>query len=795
MPRRFLALIGFFALVATVFLLSTVPAFATDIVVTSTADSGPGTLRQALMTAASGDTIYFHAAFFPAEGSKVIYIRSQLPSLGTGVYVNGVSPWVEHGVPPAAASGVNTGEGSARIILDGSLAGPAVDGLGISGVSTSITGLTVRKFGGNGIIIRKGAGASIGRTTLTGNGGSGLMVRDGALNLYFTDSVVNLNGADGVTVNGPTTGSVDLYTNIIGMTADGASAAGNQHYGVFLINAQAVGVRSNLISGNKYSGVRIEGPSATGNVLENNVLGLSKAPALAVPNERYGVELANGATGNDIGRRDSEYNYYHGNEIGGNTVGGVAIRSGAHHNRVAGNYIGSNWRGETFPGQHWAGGVLLADGAHDNQIGCEVVTENCQNWIGANGTAGVVVRGGMGESTDNIVDKNHIGQALSGGEVPIAAGNQGHGVLLDTGAKRTRVNLNEIAFNVKAGVNVLACSAGQIMTNVIHHNEGVGIAQPSACIPQPLIRSFRNPGANPIIRGTAAPGSRVQVFGDWLDEGYTMLAATNAGPDGWFEVTAANANLRNNLTVTATDGNFNTSRFSMPVNQKWTVMLYLNGDNDLSQDLVDSLVDIARQKSSMLANVFALVDRRATDPNPGTVLYRLSGGTLVNVGDWTEAESNMGDGQTLVNFATWVENRFPTTYHALAIVDHGGGWAPSPPSVIARGALPHHRTHLAGGSGLSWDETSGDDYLSSTEIRSALDADHAELGAQAERAVLRRVPDGDGRGGVPGQGVHGLFCGIAEPGMGAYRRSRALPAGALQHQRGHRTGGLRHESR
>jgi len=55
-----------------------------EIVVTSTADSGDGTLRWALQTARSGDTITFDPAVFPPTNPQIINIYSELPALAWG---------------------------------------------------------------------------------------------------------------------------------------------------------------------------------------------------------------------------------------------------------------------------------------------------------------------------------------------------------------------------------------------------------------------------------------------------------------------------------------------------------------------------------------------------------------------------------------------------------------------------------------------------------------------------------------------------------------------------------------
>ena len=54
-------------------------------IVTRTADSGPGTLRQALLDAASGDTLTFDPAVFPPASPATIALTSgPLPNLDDG---------------------------------------------------------------------------------------------------------------------------------------------------------------------------------------------------------------------------------------------------------------------------------------------------------------------------------------------------------------------------------------------------------------------------------------------------------------------------------------------------------------------------------------------------------------------------------------------------------------------------------------------------------------------------------------------------------------------------------------
>ena len=63
---------------------STAAAQGRTLLVTSPADSGPGTLRQAMEEAQNGDTITFNPAIFPPDDPVTIFIASELPHIRQG---------------------------------------------------------------------------------------------------------------------------------------------------------------------------------------------------------------------------------------------------------------------------------------------------------------------------------------------------------------------------------------------------------------------------------------------------------------------------------------------------------------------------------------------------------------------------------------------------------------------------------------------------------------------------------------------------------------------------------------
>lgn len=138
------------------------------------------------------------------------------------------------------------------------------------------------------------------------------------------------------------------------------------------------------------------------------------------------------------------------------------------------------------------------------------------------------------------------------------------------------------------------------------------------------------------------------------------------------------------------------------VSKKWTIMIYLDGDNDLepwhlidfneissigSNDNVCYVVIFDRIPG--LAEEYGWSDTRQGVINPGDV-PDLSWGESIG-------EKNMGDTTTLFDFTHWAISEYPAEHYGLILENHGMGW-----------------------SGACSDVTSNDDFLSTKEIENAL---------------------------------------------------------------------------
>ena len=117
---------------------------------------------------------------------------------------------------------------------------------------------------------------------------------------------------------------------------------------------------------------------------------------------------------------------------------------------------------------------------------------------------------------------------------------------------------------------------------------------------------------------------------------------------------------------------------------KWTLMVYISGDNNLEDYVVKDIeLELAPTGSSANVQVVALADRGpGYDTSYGdwqtTKLFHVTQGMTAAsenaVADW--GEKNMGDRQTLIDFVTWTKTNYPADHYALVFWGHGWGWRP-----------------------------------------------------------------------------------------------------------------------
>jgi hypothetical protein len=107
--------------------------------------------------------------------------------------------------------------------------------------------------------------------------------------------------------------------------------------------------------------------------------------------------------------------------------------------------------------------------------------------------------------------------------------------------------------------------------------------------------------------------------------------------------------------------------------KKWTVMVYLAGDNNLDGAGLVDLQEMKKAGSSGDVAVVAQFDRSGTK-NSTKRYFLQKGGTLaVDVVD-DLGETNTGDPQVLQDFILWAARTYPAEHYMVVVWNHGSGW-------------------------------------------------------------------------------------------------------------------------
>jgi CSLREA domain-containing protein len=446
-------------------------ATPTVFVVTSAADPGSGacdagcTLRAAIEAAnlmPGADVISFSIG----SGAQTITPLTPLPAVSDPVEIRGPSQPGYAGVP--------------LIGLDGSLLGPAEDGLVVTAPS-HVDALGVRRFGGSGIVLA-GDGGSVVTACYVGTNAAGTAGRRNGMGIEVTSPGNTVGGPDaqdrnvisgnagakkdtlsgfGVLIQGPGSGGNVLVGNLIGTDPTGKLSVPNSE-GVMLretagntIGGPDPALR-NVVSGNNDEGIRLVAPLLD-TIVEGNYIGVDVAGTRALGNRGEGIRVK-GAVNTTIGGAAA------GNVISGNG-GGIRVNERARHTLVLGNLIGTDATGTSRVGNGRYG--ITSQSSSGTQIGGTGAGDGnviSGNRLGIRVTGDVVVVGNLiGTARDGVTP---IGNADGGIQIRSAGASIG-GVLPG--------EANVIAANGGAGVLVETGSGSSIRGNAIWGNAGLGI--------------------------------------------------------------------------------------------------------------------------------------------------------------------------------------------------------------------------------------------------------------------------------------------------------------------------------
>ncbi len=392
-------------------------ALAGTITVTSNADSGAGSLRDAITQA--------NAAPAPAEidfaiGSGLVTIApfTPLPPITKPVVINGLS---QPGIDPP------------DIVLDGSgcaNGGSPCDGLVVQAGSSTIEGLAVVGFSGRGVVFDGSE---------TGNGGNTLE----SSYIGWDPNTSFFHGSDdtGVAI-------VSSPDNTIGGPSPEAAVivAGNGH---------GEGSQTEVL---------ITGSTSSGNVVTGSWIGLG-ADRTSSADSANGIVITGGAHENTVG----------GAQAAGNTLyafyqDGIDVRDAGSGNVIAGNSIGldadggMNAHSDTGIGVEGSPNTVIGDGAVPPQY---ADTARGNVVVGATGDVGIYITGSSGGTSlaGNFIGTDREGDAGLGNGDGVRTLSVTGGVTIGPG--------NTIAGNLGDGVQISGGSSQRVVANSIHGN-GIG---------------------------------------------------------------------------------------------------------------------------------------------------------------------------------------------------------------------------------------------------------------------------------------------------------------------------------
>jgi hypothetical protein len=450
--------------------------------VSTPADSGPGSLRQAILDANASpgtDNIVVDLG-----GDRTVRPTSALPAITDHVNFAGL------------------------MTLNGELAGPSADGLvfsvPIAGRSEVREPVAVVGFGGSGVVVntagevilRYGAvGTDPTGTLALGNGrgpgeAAGIKVlsgrvevgRDAAQGTGATPFFVSANDGDGIAVHGGS--AVVYYARVggdgpLGNTGHGASARGGggvSFFGPGPLTGYRIGI---TVAGNGGDGVRATGA--------NSVTGLTGVTVR--DNAGAGVRWADGALA-----------VLRSSVVRNNRGAGLSIEGG-----VNGSVLGVT---VTANGGH---GVAILPGSRGNTIRGEPWNRPAApNHITGNGGSGIYVEGPG--TVGNIVNSNYVGAPGNG--------NAGDGITIvnaDGNWMGWGASSSIIRDNGGNGVTIRGSRGYNFAYDLVHDNRGIGVDLggdgPTANDPLDADEGANGLQNHPVIASAVREGTVLTVTG------------------------------------------------------------------------------------------------------------------------------------------------------------------------------------------------------------------------------------------------------------------------------------------
>ncbi|MBX9581631.1 MAG: FG-GAP-like repeat-containing protein [Gemmataceae bacterium] len=409
--------------------------------VTTAADAGAGSLRQAILdanTSAGPDNVVFAVG----TGPVTVTLASPLPAMtGPTLILGNTQPGLTD------PSNINPdpffNAPFPLVTVDGTDAGAGADGLVFTGAGSSgsqVQYLQVLNFDGDGIVLDGSANGLLAFFVSSGNGGNGVLItgagatgnrlENGFIGTDKTGNVVLPNEGDGVLITDDASG------NVVG--------GGN------FFQARCI------ISGNLGSGVHITG-GAFGNLEQGNVIGLNAGNDADLGNGLDGVLVEGTGAGNIIG-----------GPVG---LGGIKAGNGRHGVNIQGESPGTvvfnAFAGTSaFSNRDFGNGV---DGIHVEASGAGIIITT--NIGSGNGRYGMYIGG---DANGVVVNAALLGVGFPTAD-DVAIPNGVAGAVVTDNAANTQFGTTAVPAAIAALFPTVADTPAVQLQNIVAGNAGPGL--------------------------------------------------------------------------------------------------------------------------------------------------------------------------------------------------------------------------------------------------------------------------------------------------------------------------------
>lgn len=437
---------------------------ATVYKVTTNADAGAGSLREAI-TSANNDAIRDTIVFSDLAWASI--------KLATGLMAT--QPVVIDGTTAQSWA-----PGSPVIELNGNGVADPVLFLNATNGSV-IKGLIINRSASNGVFILNGGNNSVSGCFI-GTDSTGLVAKPnsahGMLSLTSGNNVIggatlaerNVvagNGAHGIMFQDASNGNI-LINNYVGLGKDGTTVLGNS-VGVFFLNncdKNTIGGSSfsqrNSICNNKALGLKFEN-GCDSNTVTGNFIGVD-INNNAKGNLSEGIQVWSACNGNKIGGSTPNLR----NIISGNLGLGIYVNIGSIQNLIEGNYIGVDSTGSIRMG-NGADGVQV-NASNNATVRGNVISGNKGHGVNAVGnSAATLITGnviGLNANKDAAISNHENGVSLTSVTGTIIGGSgPGEGNFISGNGYNAGATL--VSGNRASGVSMSNCTNMQVIRNVI----------------------------------------------------------------------------------------------------------------------------------------------------------------------------------------------------------------------------------------------------------------------------------------------------------------------------------------